>query len=307
MSSETPSPSSTNDAPHLLDGFPGQHMVVLPAPLRRTLGQHPLLKPLFVTDAGYFPKAAGHHVVRPQGSPTDLLALCVQGFGWVDCGNRKLSINPGDLIWLSAHQPHAYGSCAQEPWSLLWVHFQGDELPEWKRLLGWDPKLPLALLNIGPERCAELALDQLYPLLEHGYSVPQLLTASASLRQTLCATLRLHLHTGSNRSARDRTLLVRDTILSSPAREFSLTEMANKARLSVPHFSLLFRQLTGYAPVDFLIRQRIRQSCRLLDDTRLSIAQIAAETGFNDPYYFSRCFKRIMGMPPLSYRKTVKA
>jgi transcriptional regulator GlxA family with amidase domain len=69
----------------------------------------------------------------------------------------------------------------------------------------------------------------------------------------------------------------------------------------------LFKQQTGYAPIDFLIRQRIRKACQLLDTTDASVAAIAEKVGFEDPYYFSRCFHRIMGSSPRTYRQSVKA
>jgi AraC-like DNA-binding protein len=143
--------------------------------------------------------------------------------------------------------------------------------------------------------------------MEHGYAVPQLLEASAALRTTFCALLRLMQQSGAARSATERTALVRDELMRNPARSHRLEDLSIRAGLSVPHFSLLFRQLTGYAPIDFLIRQRIKRACKLLDYTHASIAQIAEEVGFTDPYYFSRCFRRVMGSSPVKYRKTVKA
>lgn len=47
---------------------------------------------------------------------------------------------------------------------------------------------------------------------------------------------------------------------------------------------------------------RIRETQRLLVETELSVAEIAQRTGFGDPLYFSRCFRRITGLPPTHYR-----
>ena len=76
--------------------------------------------------------------------------------------------------------------------------------------------------------------------------------------------------------------------------------------MSVTHYCAHFRKLTGFAPIDFLIRLRVRYACHLLDTTSLSVAQIAADTGYNDPYYFARCFRRVMGCSPRAYRKVPK-
>jgi len=44
----------------------------------------------------------------------------------------------------------------------------------------------------------------------------------------------------------------------------------------------------------------------LLDTTALPVAAIAAEVGYEDAYYFTRCFRRVVGCPPRTYRNTQK-
>jgi transcriptional regulator GlxA family with amidase domain len=99
---------------------------------------------------------------------------------------------------------------------------------------------------------------------------------------------------------------VREHLRENLAQSHRLEELAAAAGLSVPHFCALFRRQTGYAPIDFLIRQRIQRACKLLDTTDKSIAMIATEVGYDDAYYFTRCFRRIVGSPPRAYRKIPK-
>ena len=56
------------------------------------------------------------------------------------------------------------------------------------------------------------------------------------------------------------------------------------------------------APVEYLIHLRIRQACRLLDTTGLTVREIGFRVGFEDPYYFSRMFRKLMGQSPRQYR-----
>lgn len=51
---------------------------------------------------------------------------------------------------------------------------------------------------------------------------------------------------------------------------------------------------------------KIRQACRLLDLTEKPVKTIAVETGYRDPYYFSRVFKKTMGKSPEQYRNNRK-
>ncbi len=62
-------------------------------------------------------------------------------------------------------------------------------------------------------------------------------------------------------------------------------------------------ETTGESPGRFLLNLRIRQACRLLAETRLSIGEIAAQTGFDDAMYFSRRFRIETHTTPSDYRR----
>lgn len=288
------------------EGFAGQHLIVVPPPVRAAAGRHPLLRGLMVTDAGYFPSAEGHRVERPQGASTSLVMLCLHGAGWVKSRGKTARVETGDILWLPAHTPHAYGASESDPWKILWAHFCGDEVPAWQQELDWAARTPFGHFHFGLERLSTLGLDKVYSQLESGYSIQHLLGASTALRGVFCAALGLMTSAGAAKTADERTAAVREEISADSARPYRLEELATAAGLSVPHFCLLFRRQTGYAPIDFLIRQRIRNACRLLDMTRGTVSAIATEVGFADPYYFSRCFHRVMGQSPRAYRQRVK-
>lgn len=64
-----------------------------------------------------------------------------------------------------------------------------------------------------------------------------------------------------------------------------------------------FLDLTGMSPGDFILRERIVVSKRmLLEDSRLSIKEISSNCGWKNPYHFSRAFKSIAGVSPRMYR-----
>ena len=59
-------------------------------------------------------------------------------------------------------------------------------------------------------------------------------------------------------------------------------------------------------PLDYFMQLRIQEACRWLDFTELKVLEVAEQVGLRDPYYFSRVFSKVMGMPPTEYRKRVK-
>jgi len=88
-------------------------------------------------------------------------------------------------------------------------------------------------------------------------------------------------------------------------RQIKLEEIAQYTNYSVSHFSILFREKTGYSPLNYFNQLRIQSACHHLDFTDLKINQIAMMTGFDDQFYFSRLFSKTMGCSPGSYRKRV--
>ena len=80
-------------------------------------------------------------------------------------------------------------------------------------------------------------------------------------------------------------------------------QLARLERMSCTTFRIAFKKHTGISPNEYIIAQRISVACRLLAQTELSVKEIAGEVGYADQYYFSRIFKKKVGMTPLKYRK----
>ena len=82
----------------------------------------------------------------------------------------------------------------------------------------------------------------------------------------------------------------------------NLDELAAQFKLSRFHFAKTYRALTGHAPIQDFIQLKMAQACRLLDQGSLEVRQIAEQLGYDDPYYFSRLFRKVVGMAPSHYR-----
>jgi transcriptional regulator GlxA family with amidase domain len=78
--------------------------------------------------------------------------------------------------------------------------------------------------------------------------------------------------------------------------------LAGVANISASHFFAMFKRLTGCAPIEFFITLRMRRACDLLDETSVSVKEVAAILGYDDQFYFSRLFKSATHMPPTHYR-----
>ncbi len=85
--------------------------------------------------------------------------------------------------------------------------------------------------------------------------------------------------------------------------ELSLELLAEAMHLSKTYLSKLFKLETGSSITDYLTARRIREACRLLETTELTVERIGFETGFPNPSYFIQLFRRKLGVTPLAFRK----
>lgn len=87
--------------------------------------------------------------------------------------------------------------------------------------------------------------------------------------------------------------------LHEPMKIATLSAMAG---FSESRFHELFKLATGYSPLNWIIRARMKCACEKLEATDLPVKQIAAQVGYGDPLYFSRLFKSVTGLSPSAYR-----
>ena len=100
-----------------------------------------------------------------------------------------------------------------------------------------------------------------------------------------------------------RVLTYIDDHLGQPLR---LTDLAGLVRMSPFHFARVFKAETGEAPAQFLRRRRIERALELLRDTRLSIAEIAYQTGFSSQSHLTNRIRAATGSTPGQIRGTLR-
>ena len=82
----------------------------------------------------------------------------------------------------------------------------------------------------------------------------------------------------------------------------TLPEMAQVLAINSYHFAHVFKQATGLAPHQYVIRRRLARAKQLLEGTKLPIAEVALAVGCANQSHFSALFHRATGMTPLNYR-----
>jgi AraC family transcriptional regulator len=136
---------------------------------------------------------------------------------------------------------------------------------------------------------------------------------ATSLSLGLAAYLFTHQGRGGRAPARERGLLtaaqksrVLELVQSRLAEDLQLDDLAAAAGVSRFHFLRLFKNSLGMTPHRFVLDQRVAAARRLLEHTSLSLADVAAATGFSSQSHLSTAMRRTLGLPPGKWRRAVR-
>ena len=97
----------------------------------------------------------------------------------------------------------------------------------------------------------------------------------------------------------------KDYILANFQRDISLDDISREIDISPYYFSKIFKENTGENFIDYLTTLRIDKAKELLETTDMSMKELCGEVGYANPNYFSRIFKKIVGLSPTEYKDKV--
>lgn len=281
------------------DGFPGERLRVMPRPAVRAALARPGTAQVLVTDAGCYPKALSHGMSRPDGVAETIVIFCSAGAGWCTIDGLRRTVQGGQAVLIPAGTAHAYGADPADPWTIWWLHLAGRDLAAFVAGVGVSPSSPIRVPT-DPFRIVDLAGEVLNAL-DRDFTLDSQLAASGAAWHllTLLAGAPGPEHDGGAAAAVER---VRDYLRRHLDERISVAGLASMAGLSPSHFGALFRRQVGVPVIRYLTGLRMARARDLLDTTDLPVGEIAARTGYRDPFYFSRQFRAVHHTTPLRYR-----
>lgn len=284
----------------LAEGFPGERLTLLPQKTVSDLRRHPIACQLYPTRIGFFPAAVGHFMERPSGIDDFVVLLVLKGAGRLQLDGQRAELRSLDCTWLPPGQPHRYEADAQQAWTLAWAHLRGEQAEAYLRQIG-PPGTALAL---GQSELARDRFETLYAAVRAEAHPAQPLCLHAALANWLAglARNRCSQEPATNTGTR-RLQTLRRFLRENLHRRINLAEMAAVAGCTPNHLSALFRREIQDSPASYFLHLKMARACELLRGTDLSVAEIADALGFDDAFYFSRCFRRCYHTSPSRYRK----
>jgi AraC-like DNA-binding protein len=215
------------------------------------------------------------------------------------------AVKAGDLLIVPPETPHSYGADESQPWSIFWFHAQGSLLSAYLRELDVSRDRPVKHIGDAPQALA--LFEELLEVVEQGYTKLQMLCAAQTLAHLMAVMIREHRSSNHEQSSVHQKIAQTIAYMKQHLNHsLQIDTLAAIANLSRSRYIELFKQQSSYAPIDYFIRLRMHRACQLLDTTDMSVKAIATALGYEDPFYFSRLFRRVNEKSPLAYRKLRK-
>lgn len=243
-------------------------------------------------------RCGARHSWGPAVRDHYLIHYIVSGRGTFLSRGKNYSLAAGDGFLVEPSNVVYYVADENEPWEYCWVGFNGSDA---KRLMGQT-----GLLNEGPVFHFDRD-DRLQSLLMNicntsGSGPSAEARMESGLLLFLSELMDLFgepeaLHPSGFEYVQKAIKFIEYNYSSN----IDINDVAASAGISRSHLYRLFMQHISMPPNEYLMRFRISKGAELLESSRLSVGEVAYSTGFSDQLYFSRVFKKYMGIPPSKY------
>ena len=276
-----------------------QHFSLLREDRSRWMSRPPF-RGFCVFSCGWYAEAHGHAWKRHDLNES-VFIYCTAGKGVYSAAGQSWSVARGDLLYCPPLSRHAYAADARDPWSIYWMHVSGPELAACVDLFGVGPGRPVVSVGIRPRAIA--AFRAMFHFMKAPLTDSRMLALASNARLALAC---LALESGEETTSESigagiqRVIDHMEAHLAEPAQAGAWRSLFGGSRT---HFHRQFRRATGHTPGDYFMRLKVRKAAGLLATSGQRVAEIAEAVGVGDPYYFSRLFRRIMGVSPRRYRE----
>ncbi|OGV81784.1 MAG: hypothetical protein A3K19_26325 [Lentisphaerae bacterium RIFOXYB12_FULL_65_16] len=242
---------------------------------------------------------------RPQWRRLKCYAVVyvVAGGGVFHQADDVFDVPAGSAFFLFPDIPHHYGPADDAGWTELFFVFDGAIADRFRDQGLLTPQAPVVRPGVNPElielwqhtvRCAKSSdattdvelSAALFAVLAELFRCRRI-AQPRTRKQELCEQIELAMKSALTESF------------------FDLKGFAAEQRISYSYARRVFKETTGYTPVQFFTRAKIQLARDALAGTGENIGRIGRRLGFGDSHYFSRTFRKFTGLSPKEYRQSL--
>lgn len=264
---------------------------------------------LIVNTVGFFAaddmsKAEALSIFRKTGRRDYLLCYVEEGVIKATIQGKQHEISEGVFLYPPNNTQYYRSINKSGALKIYWLHFTGYGISE---ILERCEMKDANVFRTGKSSDIASVFKRIFEetnLKQHAYE-----SFASSFAEFLISLVSRHSYMNEmEESLIDKRILpILKYIHSNYHKEIDLSMLAEMTNLSISRFSSLFNSCMKEYPKSYLTKYRISRACEMIKNTDFSICQISYFSGYNDPLYFSRVFKKYTGMSPTGYSGKVKS
>ncbi len=226
-----------------------------------------------------------HHTFGPTKREYYVIHYVRSGKGTLETDYGTFHIGAGEIFFNKPHETIHYYADDDDPWSYIWVGFDGEFCAKLDKLDGWVYPFPedtfLQFLR---------AEDMTNTREEYVAGVLHLIFSHllADMQQP---------PSYARRAA--------DYISSNYTHNIKIEELANTLGITRRYLTRVFKAEYGVTVQEFLIRTRLKYAATLLEEGE-AVTNAALYSGYDDTFNFSKIFKSRYGLSPKDYKKSIQ-
>lgn len=273
-----------------------------------------------VAIANYYQFSHGERLSQPCVQ-SRMLLWGKAGKGAVRVTHETIPIALDDFVWMPWNRSITYLADAKEPFFVGGIHIIPDHAMDQPVVFEVAHREPDALWDCAWRKDASFdGLDGLKrgslaqsPALKHlaEYTAQRYIAGIRrewefrSLAQLLLSALTDHFCPGTTPAANlpSELQVMMQFVHSHLHRKLSLEHVAEFAERSPSAVGRMFQKHLGMTTVEFIAQTKMKTAQQLLSTSRLSVGEIGRRVGIEDPYYFSKLFRKTVGCSPLEHRR----
>lgn len=263
-----------------------------------------LSRPLIISSCGIYKLRANEELptLRPDGREDYQLLYIASGKTYFTFNGKRQLVSSGHMVLFQPRQEQNYEYFGEDKPEVYWIHFTGSDvkyilqqyaipLDEPVFYAGFSSSFPSLFKKIVNE------------LLTCRIGYQELLTMY--FRQILLAAQRTRSEEKSNINAQMQEEIdyARRYFNEHYNEPINIDEYASSRNMSICWFQRNFKKVTNQSPMQYIMNVRMNNAANLLETTNYSMKKISGIVGYENSLYFSRVFKKIIGMTPSEYRE----
>lgn len=238
---------------------------------------------------------------RPNGLDHFVLLL-VKTRAEFHIGDTTLFSAPNSAILINRYTPYSYTS-PELPYMDDWIHFQcnSDDLTEFMRF-PLNTFIPLENISRFTTFLQQILWEQNYTPEE--YRTDNVNVLFQVFMRNLFLSYREQHNSAAYNPYRTKLRNLRLSLLAAPYEPYDLKEIAKQMGISISYFQHLYSDIFGISFRADLISMRVEYAKELIQNTNLTMHEIAEQSGYSSEVHFYRQFQKETGFTPACFRNT---